>query len=88
MDQGRSGISIDKREGFQRLISVVEHKTYALPDVLLVYDVSRWGRYLDPDEAAYWEYTLKRHGLQVIYTHEDFANDTSMGSAAIKAIKR
>ena len=53
IDEGRSGISIDKREGFQNLIAAVEQKIYILPDVLLVYDVSRWGRYIDPDEAAY-----------------------------------
>ena len=88
IDEGRSGISIYKREGFQRFISVVEQKTHILPDALLVYNVSRWGCYIDPDEVAYWEYSLKRHGLQVIYTHEDFANDTSMGSAAIKANKQ
>lgn len=88
IDEGRSGISIDKREGFQNLIAAVEQRIYILPDVLLVYDVSRWGRYIDPDEAAYWEYTLKRHNIQIIYTHEQFSNDTSMATAALKAIRR
>ena len=88
VDEGKSGISIEEREGFQSMIAAVEQRLYELPDAILVYDVSRWGRYIDPDEAAYWEYTLKRHGIQVIYTHEDFPNDTSIGSAALKAIKR
>jgi DNA invertase Pin-like site-specific DNA recombinase len=26
---------------------------------LLVYDVSRWGRFQDVDESAYYEYVLK-----------------------------
>ena len=30
---------------------------------LLVYDVSRWGRFQDVDESAYYEYVLKRAGI-------------------------
>jgi hypothetical protein len=29
-------------------------------DVILVYDVSRWGRFQDADESAYYEYLCKR----------------------------
>lgn len=32
---------------------------------LLVYDVSRWGRFQDVDESAYYEYVLKRAGIRV-----------------------
>jgi len=32
---------------------------------LLIYDVSRWGRFQDVDESAYYEYVLKRAGIRV-----------------------
>jgi DNA invertase Pin-like site-specific DNA recombinase len=34
---------------------------------LLVSDVSRWGRFQDMDESAYYEYVLKRAGIRVHY---------------------
>ena len=34
-------------------------------DAILVYDVSRWGRFQDTDESAYYEYLCKRAGIDV-----------------------
>ena len=34
---------------------------------VLVYDVSRWGRFPDPDEAAVYEHACKSRGIRVIY---------------------
>ena len=48
---------------------------------LLVYDVSRWGRFQDVDESAYYEYVLKRAGVRVHYCAEQFENDGSMSSS-------
>ena len=39
---------------------------------LLVYDVSRGGRFQDVDESAYYEYVLKRAGTRVHYCAERF----------------
>jgi DNA invertase Pin-like site-specific DNA recombinase len=41
---------------------------------LLVYDVSRWGRFQDVDESAYYEYVVKREGTRVHYCAEQFVN--------------
>jgi DNA invertase Pin-like site-specific DNA recombinase len=50
-DHGRSGLIIAGREGLNRLMSDVENKRNF--SALLVYDVSRWGRFQDVDESAY-----------------------------------
>jgi DNA invertase Pin-like site-specific DNA recombinase len=55
---------------------------------ILVYDVSRWGRFQDADESAYYEYVCKRAGVRVHYCAEEFQNDGSMSSALMKTIKR
>jgi DNA invertase Pin-like site-specific DNA recombinase len=45
-DHGRSGLNIAGREGLNRLMSDVENKQGNF-SALLVYDVSRWGRFQD-----------------------------------------
>src|SRR3546814_4276757 len=55
---------------------------------LLVYDVSRWGRFQDPDEAAACELRCKRAGITVHYCAEQFENDGTIGSSIIKTVKR
>ena len=51
-DSGRSGLRLDGREALQNLMSEVQS---GLADftAILVYDVSRWGRFQDADEGAY-----------------------------------
>jgi DNA invertase Pin-like site-specific DNA recombinase len=55
---------------------------------LLVYDVSRWGRFQDVDESAYCEYVLKRAGIRVHYCAEQFESDGTMSSSVLKTLKR
>jgi DNA invertase Pin-like site-specific DNA recombinase len=54
---------------------------------LLVYDVSRWGRFQDVDESAHYEYVLKRAGIRVHYCAEQFENDGSMSSSVLKTLE-
>ncbi|MEK7136962.1 MAG: recombinase family protein [Patescibacteria group bacterium] len=42
---------------------------------VLVLDVSRWGRFQDPDEAAYYEFRCKQRGKDVIYTSKGFPQE-------------
>lgn len=86
-DHGRSGLNIAGREGLNQLMSDVENKQ-ANFSALLVYDVSRWGRFQDVDESAYYEYVLKRAGIRVHYCAEQFENDGSMSSSVLKTLKR
>ncbi|HTD02728.1 recombinase family protein [Undibacterium sp.] len=86
VDAGKSGLTIHTRKGLQQLIQDVEAK----PDfkVILVYDVSRWGRFQDADESAYYEYACRKAGVDVRYCAEPFVNDGSPLSGIIKSIKR
>jgi hypothetical protein len=54
-DVGKSGLRIDGRDALKQLIGDVE-KGCANFSAILVYDVSRWGRFQDADESAYYEY--------------------------------
>jgi DNA invertase Pin-like site-specific DNA recombinase len=55
---------------------------------LLVYDVSRRGRFQDVDESAYYEYVLKRAVILVHYCAEQSENDGIMSSSVLKTLKR
>src|SRR4051812_22206847 len=50
-DQGKSGLTVEGRPGLQGLIADIEGHMAGF-EALLVYDVSRLGRFQDPDEAA------------------------------------
>ena len=50
-DEGKSGLRIDGRQALQQLIWDVE-SGQAEFQIILVYDVSRWGRFQDADESA------------------------------------
>jgi len=63
-DAGKSGLRIDGRQALQQLINDVE-SGQADFQIILVYDVSRWGRFQDADESAYYEYICRRAGIQV-----------------------
>jgi DNA invertase Pin-like site-specific DNA recombinase len=73
-DEGKSGLRIDGREALQRLIRDVE-SGQADFQVILVYDISRWGRFQDADESAYYEYICRRAGIEVAYCAEQFENN-------------
>src|ERR1700757_1254356 len=79
--------SDEARNGLRDLIRDVETGRADYTDVL-VYDVSRWGRFQDVDESAYYEYICKRANVRVHYCAEQFENDGSLSSTLLKTIKR
>jgi DNA invertase Pin-like site-specific DNA recombinase len=86
-DDGKSGLRLQGRDSLNQLIQdVVDGK--ADFDAVLVYDVSRWGRFQDTDESAYYEHMCKRAGIRVVYCAEQFENDGTPISAIIKSVKR
>jgi len=87
IDGGKTGTTIKHRKGLQELLRIVESGTSDFTDIL-VYDVSRWGRFPDSDESAYYEFLCKRAGLKVRYCAEQFENDNSTTSNLLKALKR
>ena len=86
-DEARSGLSIGGRASLKQLIADVESDDADFT-VILVYDISRWGRFQDADESAYYEYICRRAGVQVAYCAEQFENDGSNISSIVKSVKR
>lgn len=86
-DEGKSGLNIKGRPALRGLLDDIESGR-ADYEVLLVYDVSRWGRFQDPDEAASYELRCRSRGVRVLYPGEQWENDGSIGSSIIKTVKR
>lgn len=86
-DEGKSGLNIAGRAGLQQLLEDIEGGCADFSAVL-VYDVSRWGRFQDLDEAASYELRCRKAGVAVHYCTEQFENDGSIGSSIIKTVKR
>lgn len=87
VDDGKSGLDIRRRAGLLSLMRDVQ-----LPDPdfshILVFDISRWGRFQDIDEAAYHEHTCRRAGIEVVYCGERFADNAGPYASLLKSIKR
>jgi DNA invertase Pin-like site-specific DNA recombinase len=86
-DDGRSGLTIIGRGGLQELIADVQFARTDF-DCILVYDISRRGRFQDVDESAYYEFICTRAGIKVHYCADEFENDGSLASTMLKVAKR
>lgn len=86
-DAGKSGLKIEGRDALKQLIEDVQSGNTDFT-LVLVYDVSRWGRFQDADESAYYEYLCRRAGIAVEYCAEQFDNDGSPISTIVKGVKR
>jgi DNA invertase Pin-like site-specific DNA recombinase len=87
IDPARTGVTMRKRVGLKRLISDIQsgHPPF---NVILVYDVSRWGRFQDTDESAHYEFLCKSNGVTIRYCAEQFDNDGALVNNVIKNMKR
>ena len=87
IDEAKSGLDIRRRNGLIQLLRDVltGHQPYK---EILVYDVSRWGRFQDPDEAATYEFLCKTAGVRVHYCAENFRNDGYLPNVILKTLKR
>ena len=86
-DPGRSGLLLAHRSGLQQLLQdVFECKSDYR--AILVYDVSRFGRFQDPDEAAHYEFLCKMSGVPIHYCSELFNEAGFIEKSVLKAIKR
>ncbi|WP_274377272.1 recombinase family protein [Celeribacter ethanolicus] len=86
-DEGKSGLRIEGRDALKALIETVT-SGQADFEAILVYDVSRWGRFQDADESAYYEYVCRRSGIDVHYCVEPFENDGGPVATIVKSVKR
>src|SRR6266567_8589503 len=81
------GLVLRLRGGLRQLLQDVVAGT-APYKVILVYDVSRWGRFQDTDESAHYEFLCKSAGVPVHYCAEPFKNNTSSPAVVMKTLKR
>jgi len=86
-DAGKSGLHLKGRPGLQQLLSDSLNPLRDF-DVILVLDVSRWGRFQDTDQAAHYEYMCREAGVRVNYCGEQFENDGGLVSGIVKHLKR
>jgi DNA invertase Pin-like site-specific DNA recombinase len=63
-DEGESGLRIENRTGLTELIEDVRSGQTDFGH-LLVFDVSRWGRFQDVDESAHYEFICRQAGIRV-----------------------
>ena len=87
VDDGKSGLDIKRRAGLQALMNDVQSIGPYFTHII-VYDVSRWGRFQDIDEAAYHEHTCRRAGIKVVYCGERFTDDAGPYASLLKSMKR
>jgi DNA invertase Pin-like site-specific DNA recombinase len=86
-DEGKSGLDLTGRAGLAQLLQDVVSGQHNYKAVL-VYDVSRWGRFQDPDEAAHYEFLCREAGVQLHYCAELFLNNGDSSGTILKALKR
>lgn len=86
-DAGRSGVTSKRRPALAELLKdvVTGNPCYK---AILVYDVSRWGRFMNSDEAAHYEFLCVDSGIPLHYCAEPFQNDGTPSSSMLKALKR
>ena len=86
-DAGKSGVIVKNRFGLRELLKDVVSGN-AEYRAILVYDVSRWGRFPNNDEAAHYEFLCASSGIPLHYCAELFQNDGTASSSLLKALKR
>ncbi len=86
-DAGKSGLVLRRRAGLASLLQDVVGGN-ARYKAILVYDISRWGRFQDVDEAAHYEFLCTHAGIPVHYCAEPFANDRTLPTSILKVLKR
>jgi DNA invertase Pin-like site-specific DNA recombinase len=87
VDAGKSGLSLKGRAALRKLLADALRPSRSF-EAILIYDVSRWGRFRDPDEAAHYEFLCRQAGVAVVYCAEPFENDFSPTAGILKNLKR
>jgi DNA invertase Pin-like site-specific DNA recombinase len=86
-DEHLSGLTFARRPALVRLLNDVMNRRASF-HVILIYDVSRWGRFQDTDESAHYEYLCRKAGIRIEYCAEPFDNNSGPLTSIYKSIKR
>lgn len=82
-----SGLQLRNRPGLSNLLHDIAYGDCDFRAVL-VFDVSRWGRFQNGDEGAHYEFLCKVFGVDVHYCSESFINDNEIPTFILKSLKR
>jgi len=87
VDAGKSGLSLQGRVALKQLLSdaLAPQRSF---DTILVLDVSRWGRFQNPDQAGHYEFLCRQAGVNVVYCGEPFGVDIEPANTIVKHLKR
>ena len=86
-DSARSGLALKSRLGLKQLLHDVTSGAAEF-QVILVYDISRWGRFQDIDESAHYEFLCKSSGVPVHYCAETSVDNHDFPNMIMKVLKR
>jgi len=76
-DEGKSGL-LANRPAFERLFADwIKNANAPHFDYVFVYDVSRWGRFQDPEQAAHLTFECTIHGKEIVYVSIGFPDPTN-----------
>lgn len=84
-DRGISGLTLHRRPGLSQLLFDIVAGQAAFKQVLVL-DVSRWGRFQDPDEAAHYEFVCRAHHVSIVYCRDPVTDDAR--GSLVKQVKR
>ncbi|MBF0584539.1 MAG: recombinase family protein [Magnetococcales bacterium] len=87
IDEGKSGLNMEDRDALKRMFEDIISGRADF-DVLLIYDISRWGRFQDHDQSAYHEYLCRKHNIRIEYCGQSQGNTKSMSSCILKTVKQ
>ena len=86
-DSGKSGLTLKGRPALKQMLADVLSADQPYK-AILVLDISRWGRFQDTDQSAYYEFMCREAGVAVHYCNEPFDNEGSPLSSIVKHMKR
>ncbi|HBY9539987.1 TPA: recombinase family protein [Klebsiella aerogenes] len=75
-DSGKSGVTANRRTSFHRLIDDVSNHHIKI-EAVLVFDISRFGRFQSMDQFGYYTQILKNHNVKIIYCADPISEDDS-----------
>ncbi len=86
-DPGKSGQTAEDRPAFMALVAYAQAhpRPRSAPGLVLVLNDSRFGRFGDPDEAAFWRVVLAKAGWRVRFAEGDDTDDL-VGRSVLRAI--
>ena len=85
-DRGKSGLTVEGRDQFKEMMKRVEEDNSF--QLVLCYDVSRWGRFQDTDLSALYDAQCSQHGKKVVYTAHGMVNESSESDKLLNLLRK